>query len=77
MTDLHRGYRYKDGRRYHGYEEEAYYIPNDEAEVDRLGKVVKLLIPDVKLRPYNRFPAYDLADEYARQITRCAYHANS
>ena len=77
MTDSNRDYRYKDGRRYHGHEEEAYYLPNDEAEVDRLGKVIKFPAPELRLRSYNRFPAYDLADEHARQIACCAYHTNS
>ena len=40
MSGPNQAYRYKDGRRYHGHEEEAYYLPNDEAEVDRLGKAI-------------------------------------
>ena len=39
MSDQDRPFRFKDGRRYHGYEEEAYSLPNDEAEAQRLGKV--------------------------------------
>ena len=50
MADPIRAYRFKDGRRYHGHEEEAYYLPNDEAEVDRLGKVIISPTSDVKLR---------------------------
>lgn len=37
MPGQDREYRFKDGRRYHGFEEEAYYLPNDETEVSRLG----------------------------------------
>ncbi len=39
MSDQDRPFCFKDGRRYHGYEEEAYCLPNDEAEAQRLGKV--------------------------------------
>jgi hypothetical protein len=30
-------YRFQDGRRYNAYDEETYYLPNDEAETSRLG----------------------------------------
>ncbi|KAL8963254.1 MAG: hypothetical protein Q9193_000459 [Seirophora villosa] len=30
-------YRYENGRRFHGFHEGAYYMPNDEVEVSRLG----------------------------------------
>ena len=36
MSDQDRDYRFKGGRSYHGFEEEAYYLPNDETEVSRL-----------------------------------------
>ncbi|KAF2147597.1 uncharacterized protein K452DRAFT_293995 [Aplosporella prunicola CBS 121167] len=29
-------YRYENGRRYHAYDDGAYYLPNDEDELDRL-----------------------------------------
>lgn len=37
MPEQDRDYRFNDGRRYHGFQEEAYYLPNDETEVSRLG----------------------------------------
>ena len=30
-------YRYENGRRYHAFDEGAYYMPNDESEICRLG----------------------------------------
>lgn len=36
MPEQDRDYRFNDGRRYHGFQEEAYYLPNDETEVSRL-----------------------------------------
>lgn len=37
-------YRYENGRRYHNVEAGSYYLPNDESEVSRLGKLPRLYI---------------------------------
>lgn len=29
--------RFQDGRRYHAYDGSTYFLPNDEAEISRLG----------------------------------------
>ena len=50
MADPKGAYRFRNGRRYHGHEEEAYYLPNDEAEVDRLGNIIDFPPPNVILR---------------------------
>ncbi|KAL7274387.1 ATPase [Rhizina undulata] len=36
LTSIARNYKYENGRRYHGYKEGKYVLPNDEAEQDRL-----------------------------------------
>ncbi|KAL8950683.1 MAG: hypothetical protein Q9222_003293 [Ikaeria aurantiellina] len=35
-------YRYEHGRRYHAYDEDAYYMPNDDPELARLGNALHL-----------------------------------
>ena len=37
-SNLEQRYRFQDGRRYHAFDEGAYYLPNDEAEASRLGE---------------------------------------
>ena len=53
-------YKYENGRRYHAYREGAYYLPNDEAEQDRLDLYhhIFLLILDGRLycAPINDKP---------------------
>jgi hypothetical protein len=44
-------YRYENGRRYHGYRDGSYLLPNDENEANRLeiGHELTLTIMDRKL----------------------------
>lgn len=32
-------YKYEHGRRYHAYQEGKYVLPNDDAEIERLGEL--------------------------------------
>ena len=63
MTDFHRFYNYEGGRRYGGYEEGAYHLPNDEAEFHRLGRV----------SAYSRIER-DIEDMYQHEVWLVCLH---
>ena len=40
-------YKYEHGRRYHAYQEGKYVLPNDDAEIQRLGELRLMTAKDL------------------------------
>ena len=48
MTSSVLNYRHENGRRYHGYRDGSYLLPNDEEEADRLDMFHEMVLTIMK-----------------------------